>query len=114
MEGFEQWMSLAVCALPWVPAKLTHVHVFCLLLDKKKLRIFWCYSLKPHSTKLKVEHKVAAFLFASLLACAVHPLVLPCIAALLLQLLAGNNMEKGTCPKVQVAKFGFRGQLVLL
>lgn len=62
-------LDSVVCGLQWVPAKLTHMHMFCLILDKKS-HLFLCYSFKALSTKLKVVNKEAMFLFASLFACA--------------------------------------------
>ena len=43
-------LDCGVCGLQWVPAKLTHLHVFCLIVDKKT-SLFLCYLLKALSTK---------------------------------------------------------------
>ena len=105
-------LDSVVCGLQWVPAKLTHMHMFCFILDKKN-HLFLCYSFKALSTKLKVVNKEAAFLFASLFACACLAVYLLASlsssqrSALLLKLLVANNVEKGTCPKVWVTKFGY-------
>lgn len=104
-------LDSVVCGLQWVPAKLTHMHMFCLILDKKK-KNFFCYSFKALSTKVKVVNKEAALLFASLFACArlavylIASLSSSQCSALLLRLLVADNMEKGTRPKVWVTKFG--------
>lgn len=91
----------------------SHAHVLSHFGQKKnKNHIFSYYSFKALSTKLEVVNKEAAFLFASLCACAhlaVSPLA-PLSASqrsALLQLLVANNMEKGTCPEVWGTKFGF-------
>lgn len=119
-RGVEQWMYLTlVCGLQWVSAKLTHMHMFCLILDKKKIIIFSGVThLRPFPQNLKEVNKEAAFLLASLFGCAhlaLYPLApLSSSQPLLLQLLVANNTGKGTCPKVWVTTFGFWGQMVIL
>lgn len=45
-------LDSVVCGLQWVPAKLTHMHMFCLILDKKKIFSSVTH-LRPFPQKLK-------------------------------------------------------------